>query len=162
MRVLLPLAALLPLCAPPVLAQTGPDPLRWRTPDATGEAAWRALQAENPDLAADARAARFRPARGLRQIAVDLDGDGRAEVLLRLDLPGWCGTAGCAVFVLTRGADGAWREVCMTNAYAEDGIRLHPRDASGWRGFDATARVTFERAPDGGVTCKEDPLPRRR
>lgn len=156
------LAALVLLAAVPAWAETRVASLRWRGADGAGEAAWRALQAAMPDLAADARAARFRPAHGMRQITVDLDGDGRPEMLLYLDIAGWCGSAGCTTHVLTRGAGSAWRPVCMTSARPEDGIRLRPRDGSGWHGIDSTARITFERTAGGIVTCRDEALPRTR
>jgi hypothetical protein len=37
-----------------------------------------------------------------------------------------------------------------------------PPGGSGWRGFDATARVVFEQGAEGAITCREEPLPRRR
>lgn len=154
------LATLLCLLVLPAHAQREPTALRWRAPDATGLAAWRALLAETADLAADARAARFRPARGLREITADLDGDGRAEVLLHVDLPGWCGSAGCTVFVMRRDETGAWRELCVTNAHRDRPVRLAPPDASGRRAFAASARVSLETDAAGRLTCREDPLPR--
>jgi hypothetical protein len=159
MRLILALL-LLPLAT--AEAQTAGPSLRWRGPDATGLAAWRALLAAEPDLAAETRAARFRTDRGLAQISTDLDGDGREEVLLHMDLPGWCGSAGCAVFVMRRAADGDWRSLCLTNAHRDRPIRLLPPGGSGWRGFDATARVVFEQGAKGAITCREEPLPRRR
>jgi hypothetical protein len=154
------LSALLCLLAAPALA-AGEPALRWRAPDAAGDSAWRALLAANPDLAAEVRAARFAPAQGLRQISVDLNGDGRPEVLLHMSLRGWCGSAGCSVFVMTRAPDGTWREVCTTNAERDHPIRLHAAGDAGWRGFDATARVRFRRAADGAIVCEEEALRRR-
>lgn len=146
------------LAAVPAGAQQGQATLRWGPPDATGFAAWRAVQAAQPDLATEAREARFDPRQGLRQIAVDLDGDRRAEVLINLALPGWCSRTGCLTYVLTRRGREGWRVVCESFARVNDGLRLLPRDASGWHGFDATYRVLFERADEDNVTCRQDGL----
>ena len=134
--------------------------LSWQPADAAALRSWEALLRTERDLAADARAARFDAKRGLRMIRTDLDGDGRPETLLSPRLDSWCGSAGCVVFVLRGG-----QVVCQT--YAQHGvrggdIRLLPREAAGWRGFDATRRVRFVVEPDGAVACAEEDRPRPR
>ncbi len=153
-------ALFLAVAAPATASDT--RALRWTAADATGRAGWQALLADMPDLAADARAARFDAGRGLRQILADLDGDGRAELLLLPRIGSWCGSAGCAAHVLRRTDAGAWRAVCMTNARPDAPLLLRETGPAGWRGFDAAARVSFLRGADGALACEEAPLPRRR
>jgi hypothetical protein len=102
---------------------------------------------EMPELAAGAKKNWFDLRRGLRQITVDLNRDGRPEVFISATVDSFCGSAGCMTLVLGRDAEG-WRILCET--YAHYGMRsgdarLGPPSAAGWREF--TGRLASHTGP---------------
>ncbi len=145
----------------PLVAQS--QVLQWAKADATGRAAWRVVVEEMPELAADAKKFRFDVARNLRQAIFDLDGDGHPEILLSGTIDTFCGSAGCMMFVLTRGSRAKWKIVCETYAHfgsKHGDIRIETAGESGWRNFSATSRVTWRKAEDGAVSCEEQAINR--
>lgn len=160
MRTVLALAvaiAMLPQAAP-----AADRIYHFKASDAAARAAWDGLLKQDADLAKDARRKRFDARRDLRALRVDLDGDGRAELLLYADLMTYCGSAGCMVRILTQRA-GRWAVTCET--YIDDGIGLVVEEArpAGWSNLRGTYRVTWRenRSAAAGVSCLEgETIPR--
>ena len=67
-----------------------------------------------------------------RSAAIDLDGDGRREMLVYLDGQSWCGPHSCDLFIFTPERDGGWRLV-QELALAAPPITLLSSRSSGWR-----------------------------
>ena len=62
---------------------------------------------------------------------VDLNGDGRDEVVALVAAPMLCGTGGCPVFVLTP-QDAGYRVVSRLSV-VQPPVRVSPRNSNGWR-----------------------------
>lgn len=62
---------------------------------------------------------------------VDLNDDGAGDLVAYVAGPMVCGTAGCPVFVFSRGADGY--ELVGRISVAYPPVRLSPRSTAGWR-----------------------------
>ncbi len=62
---------------------------------------------------------------------VDLDGDGRQEIVAYAAGPMICGTGGCPLFVFTPGSDGL--RLVSAISVAQPPVRLSPRSSNGWR-----------------------------
>ncbi|WP_131549698.1 hypothetical protein [Roseococcus sp. SYP-B2431] len=118
--------------------------------------AWAGLLRRHPDLARDARRHGFKPARDVAVLRVDLDGDGRNELVLYANLMPYCGSAGCMTRILGR-RRAEWITACET--YVEDGrgLVLDSSRTAGWRNFRGTYRVTWVADPAraAGVGCVE-------
>ncbi|HLM57397.1 MAG TPA: DUF4126 family protein [Pyrinomonadaceae bacterium] len=69
---------------------------------------------------------------------VDLDGDGRPEVLAYVFGPGWCGSAGCLALVFRRA--GAGYKLVSFIAGAENPVVVSSRVTNGWRDLIAYVR----------------------
>jgi hypothetical protein len=63
--------------------------------------------------------------------SVDLDGDGKQEIIAYAAGPMICGTGGCIVFVFTPGADGL--RLVGSISVAQPPVRLSTRSSHGWR-----------------------------
>ncbi len=63
--------------------------------------------------------------------SVDLDGDGKQEIIAYAAGPMICGTGGCPVFVFTPRADGL--RLVSSISVAQPPVRLSPRSSHGWR-----------------------------
>lgn len=117
---------------------------------------WADILRRDQGLARDARRHRFRPHRDLAVLRVDMDADGRTEMVLYANLMPFCGSAGCMTRILTRRGND-WTIACET--YVEDGNGLIIDDArtAGWRNFRGTYRVSWVAnvAKPVGVACIE-------
>ena len=118
--------------------------------------AWAQILRRDPALARDARRHGFRPSRDLAVLRVDLNADGRTEMVLYANLMPFCGSAGCMTRILTRRA-GDWALVCET--YVDDGLGFIIDDSrtAGWSNFRGTYRVNWVEDParPAGVGCVE-------
>jgi len=63
--------------------------------------------------------------------SVDLDGDGRQEVIALVAGPMICGTGGCPVFIFSPGPEG-YRRVSQVSV-VQPPVRVSPRSTKGWR-----------------------------
>ncbi len=63
--------------------------------------------------------------------AVDLDGDGKPEVVALAAGPMVCGTGGCPVFVFAHGPEGV--RLVTQIAIVQPPVRVSPRRSNGWR-----------------------------
>jgi len=63
--------------------------------------------------------------------SVDLDGDGKQEIIAYAAGPMICGTGGCPVFVFTPRADGL--RLVSSISVAQPPVRVSPRSSHGWR-----------------------------
>ena len=84
--------------------------------------------------------------------AVDLDGDGRDEVVAYVAGPMVCGTGGCPLFVLTPGPDG-YRLVARMSV-VQVPVRVSSQATNGWR--DLVVAVAGGGAPAGDMVLKFD------
>ncbi|MBU2167545.1 MAG: hypothetical protein KKF88_06890 [Alphaproteobacteria bacterium] len=74
---------------------------------------------------------------GYRAALVDLNGDGRREAVVLMNGPGWCGSGGCSLWVLTpRGQ--SWRMVTQATVMNPP-IRVLPPRSHGWSELSAMA-----------------------
>ena len=70
-----------------------------------------------------------------RATLVDLNGDGRREAVVLVNGPGWCGSGGCSLWVLTpRGR--SWRMVTQATVMNPP-IRVLPSRSHGWSELSA-------------------------
>lgn len=76
---------------------------------------------------------------GTRYVAAfaDLNGDGRREAILYVSGPGWCGTGGCHLWILTP-QRGSWRSVGRAPV-ANAPIRILSTSTRGWRDIGVLA-----------------------
>ncbi len=74
-------------------------------------------------------------ARGLRFFgaAIDLDGDGRPELVVHVVGRGWCGTGGCTTFVFAREGDGGSHRLVARIPTTRDPIHALASTHHGWR-----------------------------
>ena len=106
-----------------------------------------------------------------RTANVDLDGDGRPEVLVLASGPEWCGSGGCEFFVLTRHGRTV-REAARTSITRAP-IRVLPTSSQGWRdlgvlvagggiipGYTARLRFDGHRYPSNPTVPPAEPLRR--
>ena len=76
----------------------------------------------------------------------DLDGDGTNEIVARVVHGGYCGSGGCQLLVLRRGADGAWRPILESTAVE---ITVSSQQTKGFRnlsvrdGHDQVRRLAW-------------------
>lgn len=81
---------------------------------------------------------------GYRATLVDLNGDGRREAVVLMNGPGWCGSGGCSLWVLTpRGR--SWRMVTQATIMNPP-IRVLPSRSHGWS--ELSAMVDDGAGPD--------------
>lgn len=66
-----------------------------------------------------------------RQALTDLDDDRRADVIVLLNGPDWCGTGGCQMLVF-RGTTAGF-EFVSASSVASEPIRVSPMKSNGWR-----------------------------
>jgi hypothetical protein len=67
-----------------------------------------------------------------RSAWVDLDGDGRQEVLVYMDGSLWCGPHSCDLFIFTPAREGGWR-LLQELSVAKEPITLLATRSRGWR-----------------------------
>ena len=113
--------------APPPAAETATAPV------AEAPVALVAAQLTDADLGAAIRAAVAVDVGDARYFdsAIDLNGDGLAEVVVYLAGPLVCGTGGCPTFVFAPGPDG-YRLVSELSVVRPP-VRISPRSSQGWR-----------------------------
>jgi hypothetical protein len=83
---------------------------------------------------------------------VDLDGDGRDEVLAYVAGPMVCGTGGCPLFVFTPG-DGAYQQVARI-LVVQVPVRVSTQSTQGWR--DLVVGIAGGGIPAGNAVLKFD------
>lgn len=75
------------------------------------------------------------PETGYRATLIDLNGDSRREAVVLMNGPGWCGSGGCSLWVLTsRGR--SWRMVTQATVMNPP-IRVLPSRSHGWSQLSA-------------------------
>lgn len=128
----------------------------FRPPDREALQVWADILRRDQDLARDARRHHFRPLRDLAVLRVDLNADGRSEMVLYANLMPFCGSAGCIIRILTR-RGGNWAVACETSVEDGRGLVVDNAQTAGWRNFRATYRVTWTEDParPARVACIE-------
>jgi hypothetical protein len=133
--------AALTLFALPLVAQTQPIP----TPAGAERVVFRTALAPTEIQFLETTPALLRYRRDLRDALrqgqlywgeIDLDGDGRPEILLIDERSDFCGTAGCGALVLT-GPRGRWRVIGTITAEHYYFVAFAERDY-GWRRLEST------------------------